>query len=171
MNCHNCEHAAEIADGKFAGIAWEETPCSRCEGKENSAFTIEFRTELERPDLSGVRRQGLKQGEGPMDGEGQPEVVQGDGGEPGELRLPISVMREALATLLMLEPETRDVVCWRFSGMKYPEIALVQNVTTAAVEARHKRAIKQHPILRALFPVKVAKQAVRRKPHEHRPAA
>jgi hypothetical protein len=141
-------------------MAWEETPCAKCELKEFSGRTIEFDQErMDAKALEGVRRHGLRAGEAPMEGEE----------DPGELKVPMSVMREALATLLMLEPAVRDVVAWRFSGMKYPEIALVQNVTTAAVEARHKRAMRQHPILRALFPVKVAKQS-RRKPYERKAA-
>ena len=40
--CHNCEHAAGIAEGKFAGKAWEEIPCSTCDVMSGAGFAIEF---------------------------------------------------------------------------------------------------------------------------------
>ena len=167
MECHKCAHALDIEAGKCGKVAFEDTPCAVCKLKEHSGRTIEFDPDREK------RPEGVKPKEYldlSLDAGGRPDSAQGDGGEPGEARLPISVMREAVATLLSLPPEVRDVVCWRYAGMKYPDIALTQDVTTAAVEVRHKRAMRRHPVLRALFPEKAAKQ-LRRKPHARRAAA
>jgi DNA-directed RNA polymerase specialized sigma24 family protein len=84
--------------------------------------------------------------------------------EEEEPRLPLSVMSEAVARLMALAPKTRDVVCWRFAGMRYREIARRMGVTVAAAELRHRRALVQWPALRELFAEKAAKQS-RRKTH------
>ena len=80
-----------------------------------------------------------------------------------EARLPISVMNEVIFILLSMPPEVRDVLCWRFSGMSYRDIATLQGITIAGAEVRLWRAMKKWPALRALFAEKAAKQA-RRKP-------
>jgi hypothetical protein len=151
--CHRCPHAQDIAQGKFKAVAFEQTPCARCELKEDSLHTIEFDAER-------------------GDGRASDGFVMAGGGECESLAtlLPIDVMREVVATLLTLPPDVRDVICWRFAGMKYREIALVQGVTPAAVEARHKRALVKHPVLRALFPWKAGKQLMRKR-HDRREAA
>jgi DNA-directed RNA polymerase specialized sigma24 family protein len=87
-----------------------------------------------------------------------------DDSPEAEERLPLSVMSEAIAQLLAMPPRVRDVVCWRFAGMKYREIAQAQGATLRAVEVRHRRAMKKWPALRAMFAEKSAKQK-RRKPH------
>ena len=79
--------------------------------------------------------------------------------------LPVSVMQELVVGLLKLKPELRDVVAWRFAGIRYSDIALAQGVTQACAEKRHRRALELWPALRALFPRKVAKQGMR-KQHE-----
>ena len=143
--CHNCEHAATIAEGNFAGKAWEEIPCSTCNVMSGAGFAIEFDEEWPH-------------------GAGRPEPggVPADEDEGGEERLPVAVMREIVVGLLKLKPELRDVVAWRFAGIRYDDIALAQGVTRACAEKRHKRAMELWPALRALFARKVAKQGMRR---------
>jgi hypothetical protein len=153
--CHKCPHARDIAKGKFAAVAFEQTPCARCELKEDSLHTIEY--DVERGD--GLVPDGFVMSGG---GEGAAESL--------ATELPIDVMREVVATLLELSPAVRDVVCWRFAGIRYGDIARVQNVTTAAVEARHRRALIRYPVLRSLFPRKAGKQLMR-KTHEQKEAA
>jgi DNA-directed RNA polymerase specialized sigma24 family protein len=84
--------------------------------------------------------------------------------EKEEKMLPLDVMRSAMTGLMTLKPELRDVVCWRYLGLTYPEIAERQGVTVACVEKRHRRAMEIWPALKELFPEKVAKKK-RRKPH------
>lgn len=147
MTCHRCEHQAVIRAGKFRGKRFEETPCARCEWREpGSAFTIEF-------DEGRAAAT-------PVDGE-EPFPEEADA---EELKIPMSVMTAALAMIMALRARTRDALIDRYLGKLYREIAGMQNVTVAAIEMRHKRALERWPELRALFPLKVAKQQ-RRRPH------
>ena len=79
----------------------------------------------------------------------------------------MSVLKEVVERLLILPPVLRDVVCWRFAGMKYRDLAVLQNVTMAAVEARHRRAMKGWPELKAMFQEKLVKQSKRKKAVSH----
>jgi DNA-directed RNA polymerase specialized sigma24 family protein len=78
-----------------------------------------------------------------------------------ETSLPISVMEELVGRLLTLPQELRDVVCWRFAGLEYPEIAKRQRITMAGAEARHRRAMRMFPELRQLFIAKTARTKLR----------
>jgi hypothetical protein len=142
--CHTCEHATAIAEGKFAGKRWEDVPCSTCDVMSGAGFALEF------DESRGVV--------------GDQQLAVGSSREGLEDRLPVSVMREIVVGLLKLRPELRDVVAWRYAGVKYADIALVQGVTRACVEKRHRRAMELWPALRSLFPRKSAKQSMR-KPH------
>jgi DNA-directed RNA polymerase specialized sigma24 family protein len=147
MMCHRCEHQDAIRAGKFRGKRFEETPCATCDWREpSSVFTIPF------DDARAAAT--------PVDGE-QPFPEEADA---EELKVPMSVMTAALAMIMALRARTRDALCDRYLGKLYREIAGMQGVTVAAIEVRHKRALERWPELRALFPLKVAKQA-RRRPH------
>ena len=137
--CHTCEHAAAIAEGKFAGDPWKQVPCSTCDVMSGAGFALEYDESREEGELN-----------------------HGECGEEGEDRLPVSVMREIVVGLLKLKPELRDVVAWRFAGIRYADIALAQGVTQACAEKRHRRAMELWPELRSLFPRKVAKQGMRK---------
>jgi hypothetical protein len=138
MECHRCQIKEELEAGKYAHMDFAATPCAKCQLKENSEFTMEFQERKEQKMES--------------------KLVS----EPDAL-LPISVMGEAIVQLLDLKPEVRDVVCWRFAGMDYHDIAVLQGVTTAAVELRHSRALHRYPALTALFVNKARKQGRRKK--------
>ena len=140
--CHSCEHAAGIAEGKYAGAAWEDVPCSTCDVMSGMGFSIEF---------DELRPAG--------------EAVGDEDSSGGEDRLPVDVMREIVVGLLKLKPELRDVVAWRFAGIRYKDIALALGVTLGCAEKRHRRALELWPALRALFPRKVAKQGMRKPAH------
>jgi hypothetical protein len=138
MECHRCQIKNELEAGKFANMDFAATPCAKCQLKENSEFTMEFQERKEQKMESKLVS--------------EPEVL-----------LPISVLGEAIVQLLDLKPEVRDVVCWRFAGMDYHDIAVLQGVTTAAVELRHSRALHKFPALTALFVNKARKQGRRKK--------
>ena len=82
-------------------------------------------------------------------------------GDAGDKKLPVSVMEELVARLLALPQELRDVVCWRFMGKEYQEIARKQRITTAGAEARHRRAIRMFPELSELFILKTTRMKMR----------
>ena len=147
MECHRCPHREDVEAGKYRRVPFEKTPCASCQLVERSEHTIAF--DEGRPAKQDAPAEEFWLPEDP---------------EPEETHLPVSVMSEALAALLSLRPTTRDVVCWRYVGMKYREIALIEGITMAAVELRHRRALRKWPELHALFEEKLAKQK-RRKPH------
>ena len=144
MECHKCEHREAIQKRTLARVPFEETPCFKCELKEYSEFTLEY----------DPKRETAAQ---------KPEFIF----EEPEERLPISVMREAMVEFLRMPPEIRDVVCWRFAGMSFRDIAVLQGITVAGAEVRLWRAMKKWPALTALFGEKAAKQS-RRKNSEHK---
>jgi DNA-directed RNA polymerase specialized sigma24 family protein len=61
-------------------------------------------------------------------------------------------------SLLSLPSEQRDIVAWRFQGLSYKEIAARQGTSSQLAEMRHKLALRKCPILRTLFPEKMAKR-------------
>ena len=161
-----------IEAGKFALVPYEETPCAKCELKEYSDRTIEFVQERENQTASaaGTSASGST---ADMTADMTPDMTNSlqsaeyfrnasERGHEEEL-LPLSLMNEVVFRLLSMPPDTRDVLCWRFAGIPYRDIAILQGVTVAAVEKRHWKAMKKWPALRAMFATKVAKQS-RRKP-------
>jgi hypothetical protein len=154
MECHKCEHRAAVSAGRFARARFQRTPCATCELKEDSSRTMQV--DLERP----VFLPGLECGqEATCEMDPFPEELEA---ERDEVSLPLDVMEELVYRLLMLPEKLRNVVCWRFMGLTYPEIAEKQATTTAGAEARHRRAMKMFPELRQLFAMKVAKQKMRK---------
>ena len=144
MECHLCPHNEDVASGKYRGMAFETTPCAACELKDDPGFAIAFNSE--HPAAAAVVSGGPEETD-PMRDQG----------------LPVSALWELVVTLLLLPPRTRDILCWRYAGYKYHEIALVQRVTKSAVELRHRNALKRFPLLRALFPAKAGKHDGRRR--------
>lgn len=139
MQCHKCPHHADVQAGKYARVPFKKTPCGSCTLDESSQYTKEF------DEKRGVA---VNEAE-----------TKDDGGW-----LPVVVMLEFVKAIMALPQELRDVVCWRYLGHKYRDIAAAQKTTMACAEARHRRAMELAPVLKALFPVKEAKQRVR-KPH------
>lgn len=185
MECHKCEHQADVAAGKFHDVVFEETPCSQCQLKETSLYTIEFdeRCAEKRgavcenvpfPEEVEVELEGAEQVEpgaadaAPVEVEALvmpvPELADAEAPATEVAIAPVTVLADALAGLLVLPPRTLESIKWRLRGMRYSEIAAAEGVTTAAVEKRLARAVQAWPALQGLFCVKSAKQA-RRKAH------
>jgi len=143
MECHRCPDREKIENGEFAQVAYSNTPCAKCQLNENSDLTMEFHVEM--ADAANCA---------PQTNDNRPHTE--------EETLPISVMKEIVFRLLSMTPENRDVLCWRFAGIPYRDIAVLQGVTVAAVEKRHWKAMKKWPALRAMFATKVAKHGQRR---------
>jgi hypothetical protein len=183
MECHKCEHRAAVAAGAFRDVPFEETPCSTCELKESSLYTIEFDegradrhgsvTEdvpfpdevaaeadtppAERPETARVAPTVVAPVVVPA-----PEVPDTEAPATEVAVAPVTVLADALAGLLVLPPQTLQLIQRRLRGMRYSQIAESEGVTTAAVEKRLARAMKAWPALEGLFCVKAAKY-VRRK--------
>lgn len=172
MECHRCPNRMKIENGEFAQVAYSETPCAKCELKENSDLTMEYIPDME----SGIENppsfaKASSFAEATADKTAGMEVRMGNiGPQTEEKLLPLSVMNELVVRLMSMPTEIRDVVCWRFTGMSFVDIAAVQGVTMAGAEARLWRALKKWPELRALFATKLARHG-RRKPVSGRPKA
>lgn len=141
MECHRCSHAAEVRDGRWRGVRWERTPCSRCELVQSSAGTKEYK------DNMAIDEGAPK----PWEFEEAPESEK-------EEMLPLAVMAQAVAGLMSMDSLTREVVCQRYMGKRYRLIAEAHGVSTAAAEHRHARALVRWPALREMFAAKWAKQ-------------
>jgi hypothetical protein len=150
MECHRCKHREDLEAGKYAAVPFRKTPCAKCELKEVSLRTMEV--DPDRPVYVVGKDAGVETTV-PC-----PEEMEAT----AEIKLPLDVLEELVSRLLTLPQELRDVVCWRFMGLEYKEIARKQKLTTAGAEARHDRAMRMFPELRQLFIVKTARQTMRR---------
>jgi hypothetical protein len=169
MQCHLCPHQAAIRAGKYRRTAFKRTPCARCDWRErvrlNPSFKDErgFGEEASEGERTYVHRSHIDWRDYSTVDVPFPEEYE----QETDPAVPLSVMSEAMMRLMALPAKSRDVVCWRFAGMRYAEIARRLGVTVAAAELRHRRALVQWPALRELFAEKAAKQ-LRRKPHARR---
>jgi len=133
MECHDCPHAEEIAAGVFADVLWEETPCSGCFAAGRSGAVC-----LE----SGKRHVRLDEGR--------------TAAAPVEVRedtlMPVSVLADALASLLRLPGKALEAVRLRYQGMRYREIAARLGMGRSACSMLVVRALADHPVLMELMP-------------------
>ena len=137
MECHLCLHREDMESGKYRHVAFEKTPCASCQLEEKSGSTFEFKEDRGTDEPRGVV-------------------------ETSDDLLPISVLKDFISQLLNLPPTLRDVVCWRYDGFSYTEIARFQCVTAATAEKRQRRAMEMWPALRAMFIEKAEKQKRRK---------
>ena len=155
MECHRCEYHEAVEAGKYVGVPFELTPCSKCDLQELSIRTIEFN--VERPvdvqKSDGAENTQWQAGAGVHWDVPFPEEE-----EAAEATIPLNLIEEFITRLLGLPECVRDVVCLRFIGLTYPEIARKQEITTAGAESRHKRAMRLFPELRELFILKTMRQ-------------
>ena len=149
MECHRCKDAGKVASGGFGRTRFGQTPCAKCRLRESSKRTLE--ADVERPLLS------------PWLGGTDCSLPLADAdGEDSEGCLPVEVLTELVGRLMSLPRDVRDVVCLRFGGMEYKEIARRQRITAAGAEARHERALVLFPELQELFIGKTARHNRRR---------
>ena len=168
MECHKCPFREKLEAGEFAQVAYDETPCAKCELNEFSDRTIEFDQERENQSASASGTSAFgstadKTADMASSFQSAEYFGEASEGEQEEEQLPLSLMNELVFRLLSMPPDTRDVLCWRFAGIPYRDIAVLQGVTVSAIEKRHWKAMKKWPALRAMFATKLAKHG-RRKP-------
>ena len=151
MQCHKCPHRADVEAGKYRQVPYEATPCAPCQPRECSLHTLAVDTD--RP----VYLPGREGAECHVD------VPFPEEAEAARALVPLHVLEELVCRLLSLPAELRDVVCWRFMGLSYPQIAQSQGITAAGAEQRHVRAMRMFPELRTLFPAKTRRAKTRRR--------
>lgn len=139
MNCHSCPHQAAVKRGDYNSKPWNELPCATCKLGEDTFFSIPL--DEERPPVPAI---------GSQAGDSVPaSAVE---------QMVFGSLVEFFDSLLSLPPEQRDVVAWRFQGLTYWQIAKLQGTSIQLAEMRHKIALKKCPVLRKLFPEKMAKR-------------
>lgn len=144
MKCHSCPHHESVKRGEYDSKPWNEIPCSDCKLGEDTFFSIPF--DEENPPDSVL---------------GDPVCVPDDSADVHESvteKLLFSSLGNFFDSMMSLPPEQRDIVAWRIKGLAYYEIAKMQGISPQLAEMRHKLALKKCPILRTLFPEKMAKR-------------
>jgi DNA-directed RNA polymerase specialized sigma24 family protein len=132
MKCHSCSHSAAIRRGDYNSKPWNELPCATCKLGEDTFFSIPF--DEENPPAFASRP------------------------SSGSPLIPADVLAQFVQGILSLPSELRDIVAWRYQGVPYKEIACRQGISTQLAEMRHKRALREWPVLQSLFPYKTAKR-------------
>jgi hypothetical protein len=142
MQCHSCPHSAAIRRGDFNSKPWNELPCATCKLGEDTFFSIPL--DEEHPPASAIG----SQVSAPSDSVPASAVEQ----------MVFGTLVEFFDSLLSLPSEQRDIVAWRFQGLTYWQIADLQGTSSQLAEMRHKLALKKCPVLKKLFPEKIAKR-------------
>ena len=156
--CHKCPHGVAVAAGKYRRTRFERTPCAECKLRESSLQTLQV--DPGRPVfVAGPQRVGTSPGQAPAGY--HVDVPFPEEAEAEEAKLPVNVMQDLVTGLLALPAQLRDVVCWRFTGLDYGEIARRQGVTDGCAEKRHAKALRLFPELRQLFLRKEARRGRR----------
>lgn len=144
MKCHSCPHHEAVKRGEYDSKPWNETPCSGCKLGEDTFYSVPL--DEENPPASALGNSVRTPGDSPA----MPDTV--------AEQLVFGSLVTFFDSLLCLPSEQRDIVAWRFQGVSYKEIAERQGTSVQLAEMRHKIALKKYPILRKLFPEKVAKR-------------
>ena len=149
MRCHICTHHEAVLRGDYSSKPWNEIPCASCELHEDTFYSVPF--DEENPPVSAPGCPVL-----PCDND--PVVPQHPSSVPLVAELPVEVLAKFIEGLLSLPAELRDIVAWRYQAITYKEIAERQGISTQLAEMRHKRALREFPMLQCLFTEKVAKR-------------
>ena len=140
MNCHACQYSEGILRGDYDGVPWGTMPCATCKLSEDTFYSIHL--DHDHPPLK-------------ID---DPAYERTKSTVPLAEEMPVDVLSKFVEALMELPPEQRDVVAWRFQGLRYKDIAERQGTSIQLADMRHKIAMRDFPILRALFPEKTAKR-------------
>ena len=140
MKCHSCPHHDAVKRGEYDTKPWNEIPCSGCKLGEDTFYSVPL--DEENPPASALGN--------PGDSPAMPDTV--------AEQLVHGSLVSFFDSLLSLPPEQRDIVAWRFQGLSYKDIADRQGTSSQLAEMRHKLALRKCPILRTLFPEKVARR-------------
>lgn len=151
MQCHKCPHIESLNRGDYVSKPWSETPCAKCKLGEDTFYSILF-DEEQHSAPAGITSSMSEYSHDVAHPERDVEIPV----------LPVATLAHFMQGVLTLDPELRDIVAWRYQGLTYKEIARRQGTSTQLAEMRHKRAIRDWPVLADLFPKKVAKQARRK---------
>ena len=144
MKCHACHHSDAILRGDYNSKPWNELPCATCTLGEDTFYSVPF--DEENPPDSALS---------------DPVHATDDSADLPDTvteKLLFSSLGSFFDSMMSLPSAQRDIVAWRIQGLAYHEIASLQGISPQLAEMRHKLALKKCPILRTLFPEKIAKR-------------
>jgi len=153
MECHECPHSAEVAAGAYAEVPWEETPCAECfsAGRPGAVCLGAGKRHVPLDEARAAAAVPVTD---------VPLIVGGSSAPDDEL--PVSVLADALATLLWLPANVLEAIRLRYQGVRYREIARRLGIGRSACSMMVVRALKGHPVLAELMPrTKVRREARR----------
>ena len=142
MRCHSCSHSEAIQRGDYNSKPWKKLPCATCKLGEDTFYSIPF--DEENPPVPAPGFESLF-----------PDNQQSS---TDNSLLPAATLAQFVQGFLNLPAELRDIVAWRYQGLPYKEIAKRQGTSIQLAEMRHKRALRDWPVLKSLFPHKTAKR-------------
>jgi hypothetical protein len=148
MECHRCKEY-----GIHAGKDWKDTPCSRCELKEDSYGTMPYREDCtansfrdENPDDEVWSRERAD--------DQCPQPYDNLDLEDEDPKIPMSKMVSAMSLWLHTSLPARKSIRLRMDCLPYAEIGKRLGCSRQAVEKLIAKAIAREPLLQNLLPAK-----------------
>jgi hypothetical protein len=130
MLCHKCPHF-----GKFEGQIWEQTPCAKCQLRNNSSRTRKYNEK----GLDAAQEEAYLN-----------QPYEGMTGSNDDPLIPLSVLGKAMACWISLTLPAREVFNLRMQNRSLARIANILGCTKQSVAGVLKRAIKENPIMASL---------------------
>lgn len=149
--CHKCPHEADVQAGKYRGREFNKSPCFGCRQSYLDPSNG-FRTHVSAEHVAALKV--------------QPPVYDAD--EPARAEPPAERLAGFLVAWCTLPPKTQRVVSMRLLHVcghtkhTYKAIGRSLRIYPQEAESRLNRALRDLPVLREAFRLKIVK-AVRRK--------
>jgi len=130
MLCHKCPHF-----GKFEGQIWEQTPCAKCQLRNNSSRARKFNEE----GADGAQEEVYAR-----------QPYEGMTGSDDDPLIPLSVLGKAMACWISLTLPAREVFSLRMQNRSLGRIANLLGCKKQSVAGVLERAIKENPVMASL---------------------
>lgn len=148
MQCHNCKNYMA-----HSGKDWKDTPCSKCELKEDSHGTLPYWEDCTensfRDDNSDDESWSRERADDQC-----PQPYEGIDEDIGDPKLPLSTLISALSLWLSTSLPSRKCIHLRMQNLPYSEIGTRLGISRQATEKAIAKAIAREPLLRNLLPAK-----------------
>jgi hypothetical protein len=156
--CHHCLTAKEIEQGTWKDVPFDQTPCAKCQLREDSFGTLEYQE-------GHINNSTL---DNPDDEDWIPEVADDqttqpysrlDCGGTDDPQVPLSTLVSAMSLFLSLSLPARKAIQLRMHHIPYSQIAQRLGCSRQAVEKLVAQALAKQPLLGNLLPSKSARSA------------
>jgi hypothetical protein len=150
--CHKCRTATEIKKGTWRDVPFNQTPCARCQLREDSYGTMEYR-EADPANASRDHNPDDEQLEA-AELAGGKTSAQFETHDTDDPLVPLSILTEAMATWLDLSLPARKVFQMRKQKLPYSTIGQRLGISRQAAESLIAKAIGKDGRLNNLLPEK-----------------